>query len=269
METPPDLNNFYSGKASVKAPISLPPVSINTDSNKLFGIFSVFITRISSENIKSERSFPMKNVESNELKWEINSTVIGGNFDFSLSSKINMLLSILHSNTSGESLFAGNWGIGFNSNSSFINLKILIGLNIHNSIYDANTIIYPPHSSTAKIINDKNTTIDVNPFISTTLYTKQQNIFNYFLSFGYFSQTMLSYSISGITRKAGIGNSNENDYEPQSTAGFLYVCPGVIYKISKNINIMFNLKFVKEVESMAKPSNTMVIPSLQSDFIIH
>jgi hypothetical protein len=265
---PPDLNNIYSGKASVKAPISLPPVSISTDSNKIHGIFSAFITSISSNYIKSERSFPMKNVESNELKWNIKSTIIGCNFDIYLSSKINLLLSLLHSNTSGEFLYAGNLGIGYNSYSSLINSKILIGLNIHKSIYNANTIIYPPNSGTEIVINDKNSTVDVNPFISATLYTKLQNNLNYFFSFGYFNQTMLSYSISDITSKARLANSNENDYEPQSTAGFLYACPGVILKIMKNINIMFNLKIVKEVESMAKPSDILIIPSLQTDFIL-
>lgn len=286
------VETYYLGDVNIDAPISTPPVHVmvNKESGDLTVTPKVIIEtenmmRSSTEYyyndgiILPDHSTFAPGKEN--LEWNLTTAVIGADFDYMASNNFSLFGGFQLAATRNNSLLGGNFGLGFCGVTENIAMRLDIGLSIQESSYEALTIVHTEYINSngsrtdTTYFLDKDNIVNVNPFLVYTLNSiMKEDRINYFVSLGYFTQTILDFEPgkSGNNRTwflfFGVPYAKNNyttDLRPNVKAGFVMLNPGIIYSIDEKFNLVMSVKILKETLLDSSKNLWLIMPSIQMD----
>jgi hypothetical protein len=278
---------IYLQDIEVKGPISQPPLHITNGQKAGTVSFSpkVFINNKKSVSaqveghtkVNSQGFYQVDTVYNNDGTWYYtesnvnNFTFNGDNLTWNLpDAAMGIDLDICVSNhfaISGgfnyvvqrqKSLIGGSVGLGFYTEKEGNSTRFDAGIIWQSMSYDASSVVVTARSlsgtssGTVDFFRDRDTENTINFFASLTYNTAFENLpVNFFISAGYFSQTIVGYEprstdvdFHPITNTTVI----KEDLRGEATAGFLNVTPGIYKDITDWSRVILGVRLLKEIQ---------------------
>lgn len=228
-------------------------------------------TRYYQESIRNTNEYKGKN-----LIWKLPSFLAAVNIDYSAGNHIALNLGLSYSVQNQDSHVGGNAGIGFFSEKEGSAFRFDAGVMWQSLSYVASTVVITQESSfwgsstntTVNFYKDKNKSTNWNPYVSLTFNTSSKTApLNFFLSLGYFGQTLFSFEPSDPNPEYyPLGfNVITSDQRGESTTTFLNLCSGVFIDMTENSKIILGVRLLKETQIEESSKSLFVLPVLQFD----
>jgi hypothetical protein len=278
---------LYLGNVKVDAPITPPPTHV-TSTNKPgavtispkilvnpYGEINAATEGKHSQSIKFTNGKSIKTDQQN-LKWKFSSVLFGADIDVNLSKNAALFGGLNFASSRNVELLGGNIGVGLFSDQEGSIFRVDVGANFQNYSYDAFTIVltntqwYSGGSSKdTSFYSDRNTEININPFISFIYSSRNEDSpVNFFISLSYFTQNLLGFKPNGTQYQGWylFGTYNQTDMRSDCKVGFVSVNPGIVYSINENVKLIGSVKVCAET-LLEHPSNSwFILPALQVNF---
>ncbi len=275
---------LYLGDVEVNAPITTPPTHININKepgdvtiSPRFAVINKKKMTGATEDRYTQSVLLLDSSEyksrNNNVEWNFSRYLLGTDIDLKLSKGFSLFGGF---SFSGEGNFwGGNLGIGLHSHSASPAARLDIGISIQKYEYDAVTIVqtketgfFGDENEYISVFHDKGNEVNFNPFFSLTINSINDSSFlNYFLSAGFFWQSLLGFEPGETDFDTFLfWNKTTIDERSNFTAGFLYFNPGLGFNINEQIRILFSAKVLKEVFVTSNSKEWFVVPSIQLDF---
>jgi len=275
---------LYLGDVKVNAPISTPPTHININKepgdvtiSPRFALINKKKVTGSTEDRHTQSLLLLDSSEykpkSNNVEWNFSRYIFGTDIDFKLSKAFSLFGGFSFS--SEGNLWGGNLGIGLHSHSTSPVVRFDIGINIQKYEYDAVTIVHTRESYFGEdadeyisFFHDKGNEINFNPFFSLTVNsTNDSSLLNYFMSAGFFWQSLLDFEPGETNYDPFLfWTKTVTDMRPDCNSGFLFFNPGLNLNLNEHMRILFSAKVLKEVLVTSDSNEWLVVPSVQLDF---
>jgi len=210
----------------------------------------------------------------NNLQWNQPDFSLFLNSDLKLSEFFAFSIGFNYALQNQTSLIGGNLGFGNYNEFSSGAYRIDIGINFQQVLFDAASVVFTEISqngsstSTVSFFNDVDKKTTINPYFSITYNSKfKDSPINFFISAGYFSQTIINYTPSSVNRNYypfGISVITV-DARGEATSGFINFTPGFYLSVMDNIRIDFGIRILKETQIESLSKSFLVMPFLQYD----
>lgn len=277
---------IYLGNSEVYAPITPPPLHINTDPRPGSLVVSPKFILNTQKNItgKTENHYyPGKisgdtlnyPVNENNLQWSFPELVTGIDLDLTITKSFGFFGGVTYSNVKQKDLWGGNFGLALLSKGEHSLLRLDAGFVYQQYYYTAETIIHTKENFGGKkeytnLFYDYDKEVNINPFFTLTFNTiDKESPLNYFLSIGYFTQNLLGFE-PGKTGNHLPFSYNPNvvtkDLRADCTAAFILFNPGLSYRFNKQVSLNLNAKILKEFQIESASQSWFISPSFQIDW---
>jgi hypothetical protein len=273
---------IYLGDAKIKSPISTPPVHLNINSRPgditISPKFS--FTNNKSMLTTSDEVFPgtitlsdgsVYRPKDKNIEWVYSRFVFGADMDFKISRLFALFGGFSFSN---DNYSGANIGAGIFSSSTEPIIRFDFGLSFQSYKYNAITIVdqqityfWGGESSDRYLFRDDGKNTSSSPFFTLTFNSNNDSAFvSYFVSAGYFMQTLLNFTPQDSYYSNEVFTRVVVDERSDCTAGFLYFNPGVSFKLNTQMRLLINAKLLKESALGLDTGNIIIIPNVQVDF---
>lgn len=287
------VETYYLGNVNINAPITTPPVHVMVDNQKSDLTVTPKLIIGTERQIESSTEYHYTDriilpdnstveAKNENLEWNLSSAVIGADFDYRAGNNFSLFGGLQLATTENNVLMGGNVGLGFHGVTNNIAMRLDLGLSIQESNCDALTIIHTKYiyansgtRTDTTYFRDKDNFVNINPFLVYTLNSViKDDRLNYFLSLGYFTQTILDFEPGKSSNSNtwiilfGVPRADEyytSDLRPNVKAGFVMINPGIVYTIDEQFNLILSLKILKETLLDSSRNLWMVMPSVQMD----
>lgn len=295
---------IYLQDIEVTGPMNNPPLNITTDqkqgsfkfssrfsinnNNKLSGriekhsnvnkdgiyrIDTVFDNdgkRYYRESGENTNEFRGKNLE-----WNIPNFLAAFNIDYAAGNHMALNLGMNYSVENHTDFLGGCFGIGFFSEKEGSAIRFDAGVMWQELSYEASTVVVteetPPFgssSTTVDFFNDRNKSANWNPYISVTYNTSSKTApLNFFLSLGYFGQTLFDFEPSNQNPEYypfGV-TAIRSDERGESTTSLINLSSGIFINMTENSKVILGIKLLKETQIEESSKSLFALPVLQLD----
>ncbi|MBX2975653.1 MAG: hypothetical protein KF721_05935 [Ignavibacteriaceae bacterium] len=285
------LQTLYLGNAEVYSPITPPPIHIGEKEN----VGDIIISPSLSMNQKDKVTFRTSNafkgsliisdssivsVNDKNFEWNFPRYQIGVDVDAMLSRNIAFFVGGTYSKYKQINSLGWNVGFGLFSQKSEIHSRLDVGLLFQTYFYDAETIVHTrevnSRGSTVReydlYFKDRGGKTNYSFFTSFTLHSSgKDDLFNYGLTFSYFTHELLSYEPGRTTYESAVfvidfqNMDNKTDLRPEVTPGFILLAPILSFKIAENARMHLILNAMKEIRMEQTFSHWLMLPKIQFD----
>lgn len=295
---------LYLQDIEVSGPINNPPLNITTGQEQ--GSFNVS-TRFSVNDNKQisgriekhsyvdhqgiyrvdtmlnndgSRYYKESNLNSQEfdgsnLKWNLPAFSAAVNMDYTIGSHMALNVGLNYSVLNQDDYLGGSAGIGIFSENEGSAFRFDAGIMWQSLSYEASTVVitkeshlFGSNSTTVDFFKDRSRSTNWNPYLSLTFNTSAKTSpLNFFLSLGYFSQTLFNFEPSSPNPEyypLGI-TVIRNDQRGESTTSFLNLSTGVFINLTEKSKIILGVKLMKETQIEETSKSLFILPVLQLD----
>jgi hypothetical protein len=288
----------------VKGPISQPPVRItNGQKGGTFTISpKVFInnkkslsgyidehTKVNSQGFfqvdtfyNSDGSWYYResnannsNFKGDNFEWILPDALMGVDLDICLSDHVALSGGFNYIVQGQKSLIGGSVGFGFFTQKEGTSTRFDAGIIWQSMFYDAMSVVVTTRStstsssSTVGFFRDRDKESTVNFFASLTYNSAYESLpINFFLSAGYFSQTVIDFKTIDTDVEYHLFSNTTvitEDLRSEATAGFIHITPGIYKDITEWSRVILGVRLLKEVQLERVSQSFFVIPVLQFD----
>jgi len=275
-------DTLYLQAAEVSGPIIQAPIhltdSADTPSFTISPRFYYNATNNFHGDIKQSfyRLDSLYEPPDHSLNWNMATINAGIDMDIALSKVFAISFGINYSSQNNFDVWGGNIGIGFNTYIPGTAFRFDAGLQIHSMQYDAYTIVHRTieefwgntHSYTF-FFHDVGESTHFDPYFNLTINTAYKSWpVNVFFNAGYVIQTLFSFEPRTTHEYYGSTNTKyiQTDKRGSSTAGFIYLTPGVYFWLSESSRLLLGSRFYIESLIINSDPNFLVMPMVQVDF---
>lgn len=249
------------------------------------GIFQVDTIFNSDGSINHYEEAPAANryqYTKNNLNWFLPSVKAGLDIDFKITKNFGLFGGINYSTSSNKNLWGGNFGLGlYGAGESGMAFRLDVGAHIQSISYDAYTVekvvITGAYSSEYVLFyHDIDENSNFNPFINLTINScKTDWLFNFFLNFGYSTQTLADFEPKQLDEKYyedwlfypdNIYREITYDLRGESTLGLFHFTPGLTFALGENYNLLVGSRFYFITSLNDAATTTFIMPMMQVDF---
>lgn len=295
---------IYLQNIEISGPMNNPPINITTDQKQ--GSFNVS-TRFSINDNKQisgriekhsyvdpqgiyrvdtmfnndgSRYYKESNLNSrefngNNLKWNLPSFSAAVNMDYAAGNHIAVNLGLHYSVLNQNDYLGGSAGIGIFSENEGSAFRFDAGVMWQSLSYVASTVVItketPLFGSTTTSVDffrDRDKSTNWNPYVSLTFNTSAKTSpLNFFVSLGYFSQTLFDFEPSDPNPEyypLGL-TVIRNDQRGESTTSFLNLSSGIFINMTEKSKIILGVKLMKETQIEETSKSLFILPVLQFD----
>lgn len=277
---------IYLGNTEIYAPITPPPLHINTtpEEGALMISPKFIFNTVKNVNGKSENHYePGKipgdtmnfAVKEKNLTWNFPEILMGFDIDLAITNSFGFFGGVNYTNVKQKDLWGGNFGLGLFKKGENSVIRLDAGFIYQQYYYAAETIIHTKEKFGDKkeyisLFVDYDKQVNINPFFTFTINTiDNQSPFNYFFSMGYFTQNLLGFEPGKSNSRVPFSynpNVVTKDLRADCTAAFLLLNPGISYRFDKNVNLNINAKILKEFQIESASQSWFISPSIQIDW---
>jgi len=238
------------------------------------GYFQVDTLMVNDQPVYKDAGNNNYDFTGNNLQWKQPDFTVFLNADLNLSRLFSISLGLNYSVQDQKSLFGGNLGFGQYNEFETGAIRIDFGVNWQQVNYIVSSVVVTEiknnngNSSTVTFFKDIDSKTNINPYITLTYNSNfDGSPINFFISGGYFSQSIINYSPSNPSTNYypfGITHTIV-DARGEATAGFIILTPGIYYSFSENSRINIGVRFLKETQVKSLDKTLFILPFLQYD----
>jgi hypothetical protein len=276
---------IYLQDVTASGPINTPPVRITK--NKTEGQVTVSprilinTNHSIAGNTKGERyrdnvQDSLFNPFEKNLRWEFPDFIAGLDFDFALSKSFSLAGGFNYAHVNQTQLLGGSLGIAFFKEKNQLAFRFDAGIMLQQIYFDAKTVVVttidnlfgdPETSVIYYRDRDKNSGLDL--YAMLTFNTAMNEYpFNFFLSAGYFNQTVLNFepqTTTDLTYLFILSSKTVEDTRGETSAAFLSLTPGVFYDFSETARLIVGARLLFETGLDKSHPDFLVLPHIQFD----
>ncbi len=213
--------------------------------------------------------------EGSNLEWNLPNYSAAVSVDYSPGENLSLNLGLNYAVQNQASYSGGNAGIGFFSVKGNSAVRLDAGVIWQEMSYVASTVMVTtdkpfsgPSTTTVDFFKDRNRSTNWNPYVSLTYNSISETaLVNYFISAGFFSQTLFDFTPSSPNPEyyPFAFTVIRNDQRGESTASFFHITPGIFFNMTDNSKILFGVRILKETQIEDASKSLFVLPVLQLD----
>jgi len=296
---------IYLQDVVVNGPVSQPPLNITDERNSNFTVSprifvhtkssvlanngghspvdsrGVFIidTAFNSDGTIKFRSSPKNSnfYKGDNLRWNIPDFTAGIDLNYKFSDHFAISAGFDYSTEDRKSFTGGYSGIGFFNYENRSAIRLDIGVKWQTLSYDALTVIEYQYDSIFGsgdkeifFYHDIGKFTSTDPYIALTYNTAGNSPLNFYLGAGYFTQSLTDFQPSSWNEEYhpfGVIILTQ-DFREETTAGFLYINPGVYFNIGETGRLIIGSRILFETQIEESDNSVLVIPQIKFDLLL-
>lgn len=215
---------------------------------------------------------------NDNFSWNLPEFSTGIDMDMKVSRGIALSLGLGFTNQNNINLVNGNFGLATYSSNENSSFRIEAGLLYNQFHYIASTVVvttvkpaFAPEYSYVTFYKDRKKESHLNPYFQVTYNSNNNNLpVNYFISFGFFGQTLTDFEPDEYDEDYTFFGAHtiSEDTRGEVSTTFINFSPGVFLNLTPQHRIVFGARCLYELGFEEISDNFFVFPFVQLDFTL-